>query len=81
MSKEQDAQAVGEKLAEIRNRLMGSPRDDELRSMQLQMNVLQRWAQLALAADDPIHNHDHSMSTDHNDHDHAIIFEAPMTRE
>jgi hypothetical protein len=67
MTKEQDEKAFRDKLDDIRNRLMGSPKEDELRSMQLQMEVLQRWAQLARVAADEYHNHDHM-----DDHDHSM---------
>jgi hypothetical protein len=65
-----DKQAVSDKVAEIRKNLMGSPAANELQSMQLHMDVLQRWAHLAqvhAASND----HDHVMATDHTDHDHA----------
>jgi hypothetical protein len=73
MPKEQDVsdqQMVSDKLAEIRKNLMGSPAANELQSMQLHMDVLQRWAHLA-SVNAPSNDHDHSMATDHNDHDHA----------
>ena len=79
MSRELDQEAFKENLNEIRGRLMAAPGLEELQTMQLQMEVLQRWAQLARAADEPYHNHDHQ-NTDHNDHDHAIIFEGAVER-
>jgi hypothetical protein len=69
MTKEADEKALDDKLEDIRNRLMGDPSDDELRSMQLQMDALQRWAQLSRVAADPEHvdhmdDHDHTMPTE-----------------
>jgi hypothetical protein len=75
MPKEQDKQVVSDKLlADIRNHLMGSPSANELQSIQLQMDVLNRWARLALE-DAASNDHDHAMATDHNDHDHAAARE------
>jgi len=75
--KEQDAQVVSDKLAKIRDHLMGSPTPNQLQSMQLEMDVLQRWARLAAEDAAASNDHDHAMATDHNDHDHAappIVF-------
>jgi hypothetical protein len=73
MPKEQDTQSdkqvISDRLAEIRTRLMASPAANELQGIQLQMDVLQRWAGLVLA--DKANDHDHVMATDHTDHDHA----------
>lgn len=75
VSKEHNQSAYRDKLEEIRDRLLGTPSPEELQGLQLQLEVLQRWAQLSRVADEPYHNHDHQ-NTDHNDHDHAIVFEA-----
>jgi len=79
MSNAPDQSAYQSKLGEIRDRLLGTPTTEELHSLQLHLEALQRWAQLSRVADEPYHNHDHQ-NTDHNDHDHAIVFEAAITR-
>jgi hypothetical protein len=65
MAKEQETDAIGhkemlrEKLAQIRNHLMGSPTAEELQLMQLHMNALDRWAQLIVLPTTDAGEHHH----------------------
>jgi len=70
MSSAQDAaQAeVSTKIEEIRRRLTGVPSEDELRSMQLHLDALEKWARVAnVALTDHQHNH-------MDDHDNTKLF-------
>ena len=71
MSREQDEKLLQKKLDEIRERLMASPNQTELRALQLQMEVLGLWARLARLPSADQHDHDHM-----DDHDHAALPEV-----
>ena len=58
MAKQPRTAAIDKKLDEIRDRLMGDPSKNDLEAMQLHIDVLEKWARVANAADaDHQHNH------------------------
>ena len=68
MSNAETDKAVAEMKTKLLERLMGDLKDDELRSLQLHMDVLNQWARLGNARPSAMgHDHDHM-----DDHDHAM---------
>ena len=69
MSQQENEKALKAKVADIRRRLMGSPKPEELQTLQLEAQVLEQWARLArvpstIAEDvDHMDDHDHTMPT------------------
>jgi hypothetical protein len=55
-----------EKHAELLNRLIGEPSEDELRQLQLHVDVLEKWRLLGETHDHTDRNNDNTH--DHNDH-------------
>lgn len=76
MTKQTDEATYKQKLEDIGKRLMGSPNAAELKTMQLQMDALQKWARLSLSAAADMHDHDHM-----DDHDHAMPTEIVALTE
>jgi hypothetical protein len=76
MPSRQDDNPINQKLDELRGRLMGDPTKAELESMQLHIDVLEKWARVANAADAD-HQHNHM-----DDHDNTKFVEpfVVMTR-
>ena len=69
MSKPTDKTPLKKTLEDIRHRLTGNPTTEELNSMQLQINVLEKWARLANSSDAD-HQHNHMA-----DHDNTAFVE------
>ena len=69
MAKPNDENELKDKLEEIRRRLTGAPSYDELNSMQLHLDLLEKWARIsnAMEAD---HQHNHM-----SDHDNTAFVE------
>ena len=58
----------GEKIEELRLRLMGDLSVEELQRMQLHLDALERWARLATSGD---HDHDDGGNPGEHDHEHG----------
>lgn len=63
MEKKNDNLRVQEKLEEIRLRLTGDPTHEELTKMQLNLDVLEKWARIVSLSDA---DHQHNHMTDHD---------------
>ncbi len=72
MAKSQSQKQFMTKIEDLRKRLVGDLNMEELQRMQLQIDLLERAAELA--------NDDHSHDTsEHHDHVHSATFEATRT--
>lgn len=75
MAKSESQKSYIKKIQDLRKELLGDLNQEELQRMQLQIDLLERAAELA--NDD--HNHD---TTEHHDHVHSAAFEVidPISR-
>ncbi len=69
MAQPQDDAAIKRKLDELSRRLSGEPSYEELTSMQLHIDLLERWARL-VSSTEADHQHNHM-----NDHDNTAFVE------
>ena len=69
MANPKDDDPVKAKIDEIRRRLTGEPSYEELTSMQLHIDVLEKWARLVNSTEAD-HQHNHM-----NDHDNTAFVE------